>query len=271
MTFMKWIFAIAGYFLTHSFWGALAGYFLGTLLFPSNNDGDADSSSRYSSSGNGSSRTYTDTYGNQNRQATARQLFLDSLLELSAHISQADGRIMHSEMETMRMFFRSNFGETTMQACNQRLLTIFEERKRLSANLCWQRVYQSCRNIAMATSQEVCMQLMAYLAEIAKADGNVGQDEISALKSIAVALGLSEQIVDQMLSLGGQSLDDAYKVLGVSPDATDDEVRRAYRKLALQYHPDRVATLGDDIKVSATKKFQEINDAKDRIFKARGL
>ena len=91
------------------------------------------------------------------------------------------------------------------------------------------------------------------------------------MRNVAYNLGLNPQVIDQMQSLGGQSLDDAYKVLGLTKDATDDEVRKAYRKLALQYHPDRVATLGDDVKEAAKKKFQELNDAKDRIYKARNL
>ena len=66
-------------------------------------------------------------------------------------------------------------------------------------------------------------------------------------------------------------LDEAYKILGISPNATNDEVKAAYRKMALKHHPDRVSTLGDDVREAAEKKFQEINNAKERIYKARGL
>ena len=77
--------------------------------------------------------------------------------------------------------------------------------------------------------------------------------------------------VDSMLNLKSDSLEDAYKVLGVSPSASDDELRKAYRRLALEHHPDRVASLGEDVRRAAEKKFQEINAAKERIWKARGL
>lgn len=48
-------------------------------------------------------------------------------------------------------------------------------------------------------------------------------------------------------------------------------MKAAYRRLALQHHPDKVATLGEDVRKAAEKKFKEINDAKEKIFKARGI
>lgn len=107
--------------------------------------------------------------------------------------------------------------------------------------------------------------------KIAQSDGNVCQAEIEALKEVAVAMGLSVKEVESMLNLRGSSLEDAYKVLEISPEATDAEVRAAYRRLALKHHPDKVAALGEDIRKAAEVKFQEINEAKERIYKARGL
>jgi DnaJ like chaperone protein len=82
---------------------------------------------------------------------------------------------------------------------------------------------------------------------------------------------MQEAEVNSLLNLGGDSLEEAYKVLEVSPDATDQEVRAAYRQLALKHHPDRVATLGEDVKKAAEEKFQQINNAKEKIYKARGM
>ena len=90
---------------------------------------------------------------------------------------------------------------------------------------------------------------------------------------MAASLGISAADVESMLNLRSSKndLEAAYKVLGISPSATDDEVKAAYRQMALKHHPDRVAKLGEDVRKAAEKKFQEINDAKDKIYKARGL
>ncbi|MBP3680185.1 MAG: DnaJ domain-containing protein, partial [Bacteroidaceae bacterium] len=115
------------------------------------------------------------------------------------------------------------------------------------------------------------LQLLNFLAQIAKSDGSICQAEIEALKEVAQAMGLSAKEVESMLNLGGDTLEEAYKVLEIEPTATDDEVKAAYRKLALKHHPDKVATLGEDVKKAAEEKFQQINNAKERIYKARGI
>ena len=276
---IKW--CTAGIGLIIGGWiGAIVGYFFGAMIEQLRNSGSSYTrdgsrySYRYSSYGGRQGSAYgTGRYQNDTAHVTdnARTLFLNSLLEVSAYVICADGKIMHSEMEVLRTFLRQSFDANAAAACNERMLTIFEERKRMTPAQWRSRVMRSCRTVAMAMPQEQCLQLMSFLAAIVKADGRVDNSEVSAMRDVALAMGLDVSVVEQLLSLGGGTLDDAYKVLGISPDATDDEVRRAYRKMALQYHPDRVATLGKDVQEAAKKKFQELNDAKERIFKARGL
>ena len=132
-------------------------------------------------------------------------------------------------------------------------------------------VADCCHQIASFMDYAQRLQLVNFLVLISQADGTVDPTEICAIRECGTWLGLSLQDIDSLFNLKGDSLDEAYKVLGVSPDATDDEVRKAYRRLALEHHPDRVATLGDDVRKAAEKKFQEINAAKEKVFKARGI
>lgn len=263
MAFGKWIGGLFGFINTGSILGAIAGFVLGAVF-----DAFTDKTQqRYVEEDIPDDQT---GYGQRVNTGT-RNDFLFSLMVLVAHMIQADGKIMHSEMETVRKFLRDSFGPTAVTEGNNILLRLFDYKK-LQGETAWrQQIQQSCSEMSMAMPEEYRLQLIALLAQIAKADGKVHYKEIEALREIASYLRLDASIVDQMLSLGGTTLDDAYKVLGLTPDATDDQVRKAYRKMVIQHHPDKVSNLGDDVKEAATRKLQEINKAKEMIFQARGM
>lgn len=271
----KWIGGFLG-FITAGPLGALAGFALGSLfdhgLDEVNRDGGNDYNNREYDDAYAGSRGY----GNQRAYEGQRNSFMFSLLVLSSYIITADGKIMHSEMELVRRFLRQNFGEEASQQGNSILLKLFEQQKRIGMAEYRTVIQDSCHQIRSNMLYEQRLQLLNFLVMIAQADQVVSPEEIAALKEVAIHLGLSEEDVEQMLNLHSgasstSSLDDAYKVLGIPPTATNDEVKAAYRKMALKHHPDKVAALGEDVRRAAEKKFQEINDAKERIFKARGM
>ena len=113
--------------------------------------------------------------------------------------------------------------------------------------------------------------LLVLASYIIRADGQIAPSEIEALREITQQLGLATSDLNTLLHLGQQDLESAYRVLGIPATATDAEVKEAYRKMALRHHPDRVAALGEDVRKAAERKFQEVNEAKERIYQARGL
>lgn len=261
----KWIGGFLG-FITAGPLGALAGIALGAL-FDHGLDAVNQEGEKYNN------REYGDANSSYEGQ---RNSFMFSLLVLSSYVINADGKIMHSEMEVVRRFLKQNFGEAAKQQGESILLKLFEQQKRIGMEQYRSVIQDSCRQIRSNMLYEQRLQLLNFLVIIAQADGVVVPEEIKALQEVAYYMGLSAEDVEQMLNLRSgasttNNLDDAYKVLGISPSATNDEVKAAYRKMALKHHPDKVATLGEDVKRAAEKKFQEINEAKDRIFKARGL
>ena len=167
-----------------------------------------------------------------------RNSFLFSMLVMASYIIRADGKIMHSEMEYVRQFLRRNFGEIAVSQGEEILLKLFDQAKRMDQenNMGFKNTIRECgTQIAYNLSYEERLQLLAFLAEIAKSDGNVCAAEINALKEVAMAMGMSDREVESMLNLKGSSLDDAYKVLEIEPTATDEEVKKAYRNLAKKY------------------------------------
>ena len=281
--FGSWIGGTLGTMLGSGILGTLAGFCLGSIIDEvmdsraDSNNYNANNQDHYSQ-GNGYQQYQ---YGWQNGTSNAqtyeeqRNSFLFSMLVLSSYIIKADGKIMHSEMEFVRQFLRQNFGEQAVNQGQEILLKLFEVQKQQGEQEFRKTIHQSCTEIKHYMDVSQRLQLLNYLVIIAKVDGYVSPEEIKALKEVARHLGLTAKDVDSMLNMesgarADSNIEDAYKVLGISPTATDDEVKAAYRKMALKHHPDRVATLGEDIRKAAEKKFQDINDAKERIFKARG-
>ena len=264
----KWIGGVLG-MIAGGPLGALAGMALGWIFDESLNSGKDE--------GAYNNREYDNDTMRQ-RQAHQqyegqRNSFLFSMLALSSYIIRADGKVMHSEMELMRRFLRQNFGEIAVSQGEDILLRLFEQQKQMGMPRFRALIMQSCSQIAANMDYSQRLQLLSFLVLIAQADGIVVTEEVNALHDMASYLGIAADDLNSMLNLnnGCSNLDAAYKVLGIASTASDDEVKAAYRKMALKHHPDRVATLGEDVRKAAEKKFQEINEAKEVIYKSRGL
>jgi len=267
MAYGKWIGGFLG-FMTAGPLGALAGMVLGgvfdTMLDAVNTPGTQGTF-------DGQSGFESQAYTRQRTYQGQRNSFLFSMLVLASYIIKADGKVMHSEMELVRNMLRQNFGEVGRSQGDDILRKLFDEQKRVGASSFRNTVMQCCQQIARNMDYSQRLQLLNFLVMISQADGRVDPAEVTAMKECAQWMQMSVDEVDSMLGLGKDDLESAYRVLGVSPNASDDEVKKAYRRLALEHHPDKVAALGDDIRKAAEKKFQEINAAKDKIWKARGL
>ena len=271
----KWIGGFLGFITTGTPLGALAGFALGALfdmgLNAVNSPDQQTTNHGNNSFRNNFSQDRQYRYQQQQTYEGQRNSFLFSLLVLASYIIKADGKVMHSEMEVVRQLLRLNFGEQAVREGEQVMLKLFEQQKIMGTNQFQSVIRSCCTQIAQNMEYSQRLQLLNFLVMIAQADGYVAPEETTALREVALDLGLSIDELEAMLNLEKDDIESAYKVLGITADATNDEVKAAYRKMALKHHPDRVATLGEDIRKAAEKKFQEINDAKERIYKARGL
>ncbi len=210
-------------------------------------------------------RTFSaeDLFQYYQQQSSASNDIPTMLMALSAAVMKADGKVLKAELNYVKTFFNQQFGP---QFSTRHLQTLKQFLN--SDNIPLQRI---CNDIQMRMQPAVRTQLLHYLFGIAKADGHVSHEEINAIHHISQMLGVSSVDFESVKNMFYRNIDSDYAILGVDSSATDDEVKKAYRKMAIKFHPDKVAQMGEEYQKGAKEKFQKIQEAYDAIKKRRGM
>ena len=188
-----------------------------------------------------------------------------TLLVLSAAVMKADGNVKKSELDYVKRFFLQNFGQERAENYIKMLRDILDQEYN---------IYDVSRQVGRYMDYSSRLQLLHYLFGIAAADGDVSNLELGVIQTISRSMGVVDadyQSIKAMFVREVNASDNAYKILGVDPSASDEEVKKAYREMAKKNHPDLVSNLGEEVRVAAEKKFQEINQAYEIIKKQRGM
>ncbi len=262
-SFLKWLFAGLGWAVGGPI-GALLGYWIGKAVSPNNQIPGGDYSS-YSSSHHG---PYRNTGSQQDINA--------ALMVLIAAVMKADGDVKRSELNFVKRFLLQNYGEER----GKEMLQVLKQMVGKDIP-----IDQVCFQIKVNTDYSTRYHMVDFLFGIGAADGEFNQAEINMLRLIAQYLGISqgdytsifERHVghrDNSYSGGSHSGStsynkDPYRVLGIDSSATDDEVKRAYRRMAMKYHPDRVAGMSEEMQRNAAEQMKEINQAYEIIKERR--
>lgn len=198
---------------------------------------------------------------NQGRPTRAGDFAL-SMVVLSAAVMQADGRVLKSELDYVKQFFRTNFG----QAQAEQLTLALREALKSPVD-----VRGVCMQIRAHMPHAKRLLLLQYLYGIAQADGNVDPREVELIRRMAAALGISDKDCASIEAPFHSDKPDPYTVLEIGQDASDADIKRAYRRLALKFHPDKVRDMGEAYAKQAEARFLEVQDAYETVKKLRGF
>ena len=240
--YAKWIVGGLGWFLGGPL-GALLGFAAGSLF-------------------DGQSRSETTTYYRGRNYNTTPGDFGLSLIVLVAAVMKADGKVVKSELDFVRNFFRKQFGEET---AGEALLML---RDLLKQNI---PIADVCRQISRNMEYTSRLQLMHMLYGISLSDKYADKKELDAIEAIAGYLNISRKDRESIKNMFLPSDDAYYKILEIDPSASNEEVKKAYRTMARKYHPDMVSHLGEDFRKVANEKFRKVNEAYEKIKKSRNM
>ena len=186
--------------------------------------------------------------------------FTLSLLALIAVVLKADGKVLKSELAFVKQFLVQNFGEQN----SKQLLQLLKGALEKDINL-----QEIALDIKSNMQYEGRHQIVHFLLGLALSDGEFHAKEKQVIEQICALLGITPNDQRSLFAMFIKDTESAYKILGISKSATNDEVKKAYRSMAKQHHPDKVSHLGDDIKEKAKEKFQQIQQAYEDVKRER--
>jgi DnaJ like chaperone protein len=233
----KWILGGLGWVLFNPI-GAIIGFAIGALL-------------------------ESETKSTDNRQIeTHTGDFMVSLLVLLAAVLKADGKVMRSELNVVKDFLIRQFGEAKAREALKVLNSLIKQ------DIALHEVGAQINQYLDSSSK---LQLMHLLFAVSAADGNICKEELDVIEQIAAILHLSPSEYKSIKSMFIEETNWAYQVLEIESTAGIDEIKKAYKAMAIKYHPDKVAYLGEDVRSAANEKFRKVNEAYEAIKKERGI
>lgn len=212
-----------------------------------------------------------------------QQAFFKATFAVMGKLAKADGRVSESEIE----FARSVMAQMQLdEARRQEAIALFTEGKEADYDIA---TVLKPLAIFLRHRPAVRMIFVEIQLQAAFSDGEVSPAELAIIRQVCALLQMTEQEVAALVSrmraqqsfhhggysgMGpseGQVLADAYTVLGVDEAASDADVKRAYRKLMSQHHPDKLVAKGmpEEMLQLAKEKAQEIQAAYEQVRKAR--
>lgn len=225
--------------------GAIFGFIIGSIV---------DGSSTELQTGRGRPSGYS------GRTTTGG--YVMSLLVLTAAVMKADGRVVKSELDYVKKFMVQNFGTASAQEGVKMLRDILKQS--IPVN-------EVCRQIQMNMNYSARLQLLHFLFGIAQADGHVDETERKVIEQIGREMGIGNSDFESIQAMFVRNIDADYKILEIDPNASNDELKKAYRRMAMKYHPDKVSHLGNDFQKAAKDKFQKVSQAYENIKKERKI
>ena len=266
MSYRRWLFAALG-------WGAagpiglILGYAIGKSI-----DRRKEAERQYLGGANSAGgQSHRGPYRNTGTVADLNA----ALFVLIAAVMKGDGVVRRSELDHVKAFLVRNYSE---QHAKELLSLLRDLNQRHDID-----IGGVCQQIKVNTDYTTRYQMFDFLYALAAADGEIAPGEVTVLNTIRYGLGINSADAMSIAQRhhpgarrGGESaphhaLEDDYQTLGLDSRASDDDIKRAYRRLAMKYHPDKVATLGEDVRKNAESQFRVINEAYERIRAARGM